>query len=183
MPPEIIILLLAMAPISELRGAIPLGVLKYGLPFWKVFGISVLGNLIAVFFALLFLKYGADFLSKHWKFFKKVFDWFSERTMKKVSDKVRKYEEIGLCLFVAIPLPFTGGWTGAIGAFILGLPFKVGFVIVSLGVLIASVIVSVLTLSGIAIEKFFGVGTLIGIVLVVLTSYLIYKFFNKKRKR
>jgi uncharacterized membrane protein len=182
-PPEILIFLLAMAPISELRGAIPTGILIFNLPFWKVFLISFLGNLIPVFFLLLFLEPVSNFLSKKSNFFKKIINWFFKRTRKKVDDHIKKYEEIGLVIFVAIPFPLTGGWSGAIAAFLLGLPFKVAFPLVSLGVLIAGVIVSVLTTLGIAIEKYFGWATLFGVFILILFCWFFYRFFSKKVKK
>lgn len=183
LPLELLVLLLAMAPISELRGAIPTGVAILGLPFWKVFLISLIGNLIPVFFLLLFLNPISKFLARKSKFFRKKIDWFFERTRKKVDKHIKRYEEIGLVIFVAIPLPLTGGWSGAIAAFLLGTPPKKAFPLVSLGVFIAGIIVSVFTISGVTIEKYFGWTTLFGIIMFALSFWLVYYIFFKKKKK
>jgi len=174
--------LLAMAPISEVRGAIPAGVLAFGLPFWNVFFVSLLGNLVSVFLLLLLLEPVSVFLSKKSKFFKKLIDWIFERTRKKVNSRVEKYEKMGLVLFVATPLPFTGGVTGSIAAFLLGIPFKKAFSLISFGVLIASVIVSFFTLSGMALRNYFGFESFFWVLLFFLITFLIYKLFKKSKQ-
>jgi uncharacterized membrane protein len=137
--------------------------------------------LIPVVLLLLFLEPLSIFLSKRFKIFDKFFKWLFERTRKKVAPIVKKYEKLGLTLFVAIPLPITGGWTGSIAAFLLGIPFKVAFPLITLGVFIAAVIVSFLTLSGVAIEKVFGLGTLLIVVGTILLLYFGYKLIKNKK--
>ena len=175
MLPELQVFLLAMAPISELRGAIPLGVAGLNLPFWEVFLISFCGNLIPVIFILLFLEPLACFLSKNFKIFQKLFEWLFKRTRRKFQPLVEKYGKLAIILFVAIPLPVTGGWTGAIAAFLFGMRFSIAFPLICVGVLIAGGIVSAFTLGGIAIEKYFGWPVLIGIVVIALIYWLIYR--------
>ncbi|MDD8030774.1 MAG: small multi-drug export protein [Acidobacteriota bacterium] len=181
MPSEFQVLLLAMAPISELRGAIPVGLAGLKLPFWEVFLISYVGNLIPVAFLLLALEPLANFLSGRFKIFRKLFDWLFQRTRKNIATWVEKYGQKALVLFVAIPLPVTGGWTGSIAAFLFGFPFRVAFPLIALGVLIAGVIVSVLTLSGIAIEKYLGWQMLVTIIGVVIIGWLVYRHLKKNR--
>ncbi|HOK35218.1 MAG TPA: small multi-drug export protein [Candidatus Pacearchaeota archaeon] len=181
MLPEIQVLLLAMAPISELRGAIPVGLTILHLPFWEVFLISFLGNLIPVIFLLLFLEPFANFLSKNFSIFKKFFDWLFQRTRKNITPSIEKYGKKALVIFVGIPLPITGGWTGSVAAFLFDMPFKIAFPLISLGVLIAGIIVSMLTLSGLAIEKYFGWKTLLIIVAIGIIGWFIYK--QKKNKK
>jgi uncharacterized membrane protein len=180
MLPELQVLLLTMAPISELRGAIPVGLITFHLPFWEVFLISFFGNLIPVIFLLLLLDPLANFLSKHFSIFKKFFNWLFQRTRKNVAPSIEKYGKKALVIFVGIPLPITGGWTGSIAAFLFGMPFKVAFPLISLGVLIAGGIVSILTLSGVAIEKYFGWETLLAIIIIIVLGYFIYKFYPRK---
>ena len=169
------ILILAMAPVSELRGAIPVGV-SLGLPFWKVFLISYIGNLIPVIFLLLFLEPISCFLSKNFRIFKIFFNYLFKRTRRNSQPLIAKYGKLGLVLFVAIPLPVTGGWTGAITSWIFGFSRKLGFVLISLGILIAGGIVSLLTWLGIAIEKYFNWQTLIIIIFLVLFCSLPHLF-------
>ena len=76
------------------------------------------------------------------------FEWFFERTRQKGNELIKKYEEVGLLAFVAIPLPMTGAWTGALVAFLFGLDFKKSLLIITIGVFIAGIIVTCLCLLG-----------------------------------
>ena len=134
---------LAMIPVFELRGAIPVGVAA-GLPFWMVFLTAFLGNLLPVPFLILFTR--------------RVFEWlrtksallerFVSRLERKAATKedlLKKYELLGLCILVAIPLPGTGAWTGSLVAAVFDIRLKHAFPAIALGVLIAGIIVSVVT--------------------------------------
>ena len=134
---------LAMVPVFELRGAIPVGVAA-GLPFWTVFLTAFLGNLLPVPFLILFTR--------------RVFEWlrtksallerFVSRLERKAASKedlLKKYELLGLCILVAIPLPGTGAWTGSLVAAVFDIRLKHAFPAIALGVLIAGIIVSVVT--------------------------------------
>ena len=136
----------AAAPISELRGAIPLGIEVHDISWPIVFVVAIAGNLLPVPFLLLFLDPVTRLLSKV-KLFEKIINWFFERTRKR-GRLIERYERIGLTLFVAIPLPITGAWTGSILAFLLGLSFWRAFISIALGVLIAGAIVTALTMIG-----------------------------------
>lgn len=197
MIPQLQILLLSMAPISELRGAIPIGVAILNLPFWEVFLISICGNLIAVFFVLLFLKYVyqwiekiAEMRSQKLSFVIKIavllrhfFNWLFLRTRKKAKPWIEKYGKLALVLFVAIPLPITGGWTGSIAAFLFGVPFVIAFPLIAIGVLIAGGVVSIFTLSGIAVKECFGWTTLILLVGLVFVCWFVYHIIVKNKKK
>jgi uncharacterized membrane protein len=150
------VFLLSILPISEVRGAIPYGIAVLKLKALPVFLISLFGNLLIGFFLLLILEKLFSFLSLKFKILKQFFDWLFERTRKKFSPYHQKWQNLGLCLFVALPLPFTGAWTGSLAAFLFGIKKKMALISISLGVLIASVIVLSLTLLGIEVEKFFG---------------------------
>ena len=137
------VFLIAMIPIFELRGSIPIGILSYQLPWWKVVPISLAGNMVPIAFILLFF----DFVTKiffQFGFTKKILESIFARTRKK-SAVIQKYEELGLMLFVAIPLPVTGAWTGSLAAYLFGFSFWKSMLFIFLGVLIASVVVSLLT--------------------------------------
>lgn len=134
---------LAMIPVFELRGAIPVGVAA-GLPFWMVFLTAFLGNLLPVPFLILFTR--------------RVFEWlrtksallerFVSRLERKAATKedlLKKYELLGLCILVAIPLPGTGAWTGSLVAAVFDIRLKHAFPAIALGVLIAGILVSVVT--------------------------------------
>ena len=143
--PEIWVLLISMIPFIELRGAIPVGC-ALGLPFYSNLPLAILGNMIPVpfiyFFARKVLIWGAD---------KKLIGGFcrfvikrGEKASKKLSSKGTKYGFfVSLLLFVGIPLPGTGAWTGTLGASFLNAGFKNTVIAVVLGVLLAGVIVAV----------------------------------------
>lgn len=140
------VFLMAATPVWELRGAIPAGMFALHLPWPWVFLIALLGNIFPVPFIILFLDPFTRFLSRI-EFMEKFFHWIFERTRRR-SAIVEKYEKIGLMLFVAVPLPGTGAWTGSLVAFLLGMNLRSAFLPIALGVLIAGVIVVTLCLLG-----------------------------------
>ena len=148
MTKEVTILITAALPISELRGAIPLALAMELSPL-KAYLISVLGNLIPVIPLLFFLEPLAAKL-RHIGVFEKFFTWLFERTKRKAS-LIERFEALGLILFVAIPLPITGAWTGCVAASLFKIRFRYAFLSIMLGVLIAGLIVLGLSLAGIKI--------------------------------
>ncbi len=140
-------LIISMLPVFELRGAIPVGCRVLGLPLAEAVALSVLGNMLPIAPILLLLGPSSAWLSR-FPLFKRFFDWLFARTRSK-SDLVRRYELVGLMLFVAIPLPMTGAWTGAVAAFLFGIGFWPALGAIFLGVLIAGAIITALVLMGI----------------------------------
>jgi uncharacterized membrane protein len=155
----------AAAPISELRGAIPLGIVTHDISWPIVFLVAIAGNLLPVPFLLLFLEPLTRLFSKV-ELLEKIIRWFFERTRRR-GRLIERYERIGLMLFVAIPLPITGAWTGSILAFLLGLSFWRAFISIALGVLIAGAIVTALTLIGWWGAVIAGVGLCIIVILTM----------------
>jgi uncharacterized membrane protein len=147
------VLALAVSPISELRGAIPVAISVYHFSWYHAFLLGVIGNLIPVPFILLFLDNISRLLSKV-PLFDRLLKWLFERTRRR-GEIIERYERIGLALFVAIPLPITGAWTGSLAAVLLGLKFKYAFLSIFIGVLIAGVIVTCATLLGWTIAGLF----------------------------
>ncbi|MBU1087183.1 MAG: small multi-drug export protein [Candidatus Omnitrophica bacterium] len=141
--PEWIITIIAAMPVVELRLAIPYGLFKMGMGIKTVFFCSLLGNMLPVLPLLYLLEPIAKLLRKV-KVLDRFFDWLFERTRKR-SKVVEQYELLGLVILVAIPLPMTGAWTGAIAAFLFGLNKKASFWAIGLGVFIAACIVTLLT--------------------------------------
>lgn len=139
-------LFISMIPIGELRVAIPLGLTHYGLSVVTTFLVAVIGNTIPVIIIVFLLDPVSKWLMKHSKFFRWFFNWLFERTRKKHSKKFEVLEEVALVTFVAIPLPMTGGWSGALAAFVFGIPPKKSIPLISLGIVIAGVIVTLVTL-------------------------------------
>ncbi|PIQ89868.1 MAG: ligand-binding protein SH3 [Candidatus Omnitrophica bacterium CG11_big_fil_rev_8_21_14_0_20_42_13] len=145
-PKEYIVMLVGALPVSELRGAIPLA-LHYGMGFSKAFWLSVLGNISFIIPALFFLE-PVSLRLRRFKVWSKFFDWLFERTKRK-ADTVQKYEALGLALFVAIPLPVTGAWTGVVAASLFKIKFRYALMAIILGVIISGLIVSSLCALGI----------------------------------
>lgn len=139
-PPELTTVIIANLPLIELRGAIPFA-LFYGLsPVWAYF-LSVIGNLVPVIFILALFKPLSRFLMKHSLLFDRFFNWLFKRTRAKHNEKIKRWGPLALILLVAIPLPMTGGWTGALVAFLFGFSFKRALGLITFGVLIAGFIV------------------------------------------
>ncbi|KPJ54829.1 hypothetical protein AMJ47_03205 [Parcubacteria bacterium DG_72] len=136
---------LAMTPVGELRASLPVALAAYNMNWLLAFLVSVIGNLVPVIFLLLFLGSVSEWLSLKIKICNKFFSWLFERTRRKSSARIEKYGSIALISFVAIPLPFTGAWTGAVAAFLFGIPFKKAFPLIAAGVVISGAIVLLLT--------------------------------------
>ncbi len=149
MSPELVVFLVAISPIAELRGAIPLALTVYHFAWPKAFLISILGNLSFIIPVVWFLEVFSAFLMKKFSLVNKFFTWLFQRTQAKITASYKKYSRWALALFVAVPLPFTGAWTGSIAAYLLGLSKKETFFYVGLGVVAAGIIVTILTLLGI----------------------------------
>jgi uncharacterized membrane protein len=163
-----------MVPIFELRGAIPVGAALFKLDIFAVFGVAVLFNIIPVLPILLFLNPIRRYLLR--KGFLRGFFGFIERRAEKNRSLIERYEELGLALFVAVPLPATGAWTGALIAAILGLKTLKSFLFVSLGVLGAGVIVTLFTVLGL-----FG---MVAATMLLIGSIAVYIFkLLQARKR
>jgi len=139
----LVTLLVSMLPVFELRGAIPLGV-SLGLDVWPATLISVAGNLLPIPFIILFIRRILDWLCTKSSFLKRIIENKIRKTLRH-SDKIYKSEVLGLMIFVAIPLPGTGAWTGALLAALLNIRLKVAFPAISAGVLIAAILVSGIT--------------------------------------
>ena len=134
-------LLAAALPVSELRGAIPLAIGVYGYDPWQAYLLAVLGNLLPVVPLLLFLGPVSDWL-RRFTFWDKFFTWLFSRTRRKYIREHESFSLTALALFVAVPLPVTGAWTGCAIAFLVGFRFWPAFVAISAGVLLAGVIVT-----------------------------------------
>ena len=140
-PEWLITLVVAALPISEVRGAIPLAIGVYGYSPLQAYLLSVFGNVLVIIPLLLFLGPVSDYL-RRFACGDKFFTWLFARTRSKC---IRDHESFGLtalAIFVAIPLPMTGAWTGCAVAFLLGFRFWPAFAAIVAGVLVAGVIVT-----------------------------------------
>lgn len=139
-------LAISMIPIIELRGAIPVAVFTFHLTYVEAFIISFIGNILPVYFIVKFIRPIFDLLGKI-KFFRKIIDWVTEKANKKIAEskKLQTATLLGLYLFVAIPLPGTGAWTGSLIANFLDLPPKKAVPPIVAGVFTAGIIILILT--------------------------------------
>lgn len=139
---ELVVFIISLIPTIELRGGIIAGYLL-GLPWLRNLVVAVIANVIPVPFILFFIKKVLAFMRKHGILVKLV-DWIEARGQSK-SSEVTKYEVFGLMLFVAIPLPGTGAWTGSLVAALLEMDVKKAMLSVFAGVLVAGFIMTVLS--------------------------------------
>jgi uncharacterized membrane protein len=140
-PDWLVTLFFAALPVSEVRGAIPLAVGVYGYSPQEAYLLSVFGNLLPVIPLLLFLGPVSDYL-RRFALWDRFFTWLFARTRRKY---IQEHEDFGLtalAIFVAIPLPMTGAWTGCALAFLMGLRFWPAFAAIAAGVLISGAIVT-----------------------------------------
>lgn len=142
MSPELITFLSSMIPIGELRTAIPFAINVLGLPKEIAFIWAVLGNMVPVFILLKLLDPIAKLLMKYSKPLHDILQKLFSKTRIKHSKKFERYEALFLPLFVAIPLPGSGAWTGILIAFVFGIPYWKSVGLIGLGVLIAGIIIA-----------------------------------------
>jgi uncharacterized membrane protein len=150
-PEPLAVLLLAALPISELRFSIPFAVQAFGMPVVQAFAWSVVGNIIPVPFILLFLGPVTAWAEDHWAWLHRLLDRLFAHSRRRHTARFDRMRDAALVTFVAIPLPITGAWSGALAAFVFGVEPRKATVLISMGVVIAGVIVSVLTIAGVAL--------------------------------
>ena len=188
-PPEIYVLIISILPIVELRGAIPVGA-ALGLPFWSNYPLAIVGNLLPIPIILMFMPKILDFFAK-FKFFRPIVLWLRKKAYKhsakvigkdapempkELSDeellnstknaeamKMTRGTFIALFLFVAIPIPGTGAWTGALIALTLNLKLKKAIPPIALGVFVAGIIVAIASFAGGGLAELFVSDRLIDI--------------------
>ncbi len=142
----LITFLISMVPVIELRGAIPYGI-GFDLNPWVVYLLAALGNMVPVPFILLFIRKIFRWMKKYPRL-GKIAIKLEDRAAKK-SGKVKASEFIGLLLFVAIPLPGTGAWTGALIAALMEMRMKKALSTIATGVFIAGLVVTLVMILGI----------------------------------
>ncbi len=151
-PREVITLIIAALPIAEVRGSIPLALAMKMAPlsafFWSVAGNSL------IIAPILFLLEPVSNKLRRFKLWRNFFDWLFERTRKR-GEVIQRYEAIGLMIFVSIPLPVTGAWTGCVAASLFKIRFRYAFAAIFAGVIIAASVVMTACLFGIEVLKAF----------------------------
>lgn len=136
-------LLVSMVPVIELRGGIPFGVAA-GLPAWAAYLAAVIGNLIPVPFIIIYIRRIFQWMRRHMPRLNRLVDKLERKAHLK-GQTVTKYEYLGLFILVAIPLPGTGAWTGALVAALMDMRLKKAMGPIVAGVLAAGIAVSILT--------------------------------------
>jgi len=144
-------ILLSMAPVFELRVAIPLAIGIYQLPPWLAFLLAIIGDLVPAILIVVFIKPASLWLSAHSKIIKKLLDWWFARTSNKFEKKYIRYGSWALAIFVAIPLPIFGSWTGAVAAYLFGIPKRRALIFISLGTIVAAAIVTFVSIGAFSI--------------------------------
>lgn len=166
-PIEILVVIIAASPVVELRGALPVAINLFHLPWYQALPLAIIGNMLPVPLLLLFFGSLTRVISRT-DTGKRLVDWTFKRTRRSTA-VIEKYENIGLMLFVAIPLPGTGAWTGSMAAFLFGLKFSRALLSIAAGVIISGVIVTTLSLMG-------WVGAVIaGLGLITLAALALWK--------
>ncbi|MDR2965874.1 MAG: small multi-drug export protein [Treponema sp.] len=150
---------LSFMPVSELRGAIPFAIIN-GIPWYWAYLFAVLFNaLIApacwIFLATIHKLFYGTSPEKGFRWYKILFDRFVERARQKLSAGMEKWGWLGIALFVAVPLPITGAWTGTIGSWVLGVSKRRTMLAVIIGVIIAGAIVTAVMVLGIEVFNIF----------------------------
>ena len=138
--------ILTVMPVTELRVGLPVAILyalEHSIPVWLIFSLIILLNVLVIFFVFYFLDHLHHIFLK-FKPYKKLFEKYVGKFQKKVDKFKKMYETLGflaLVLFVAVPLPGTGAWTGCLLSWIVGLNRKKSILAISLGVLIAGLFI------------------------------------------
>lgn len=147
LPPELATALLAMLPITELRASVPIALGVFHLSIFSAIFWSVLGNMLPVVFIFIFIDPFVAWLSRRSGLVRRVYESWASRTSKIFQKDAAKYgAAIALAIFVGIPLPMTGAWSGVLAAFLFQIPKKIAFVAVLAGVIISAMIVAMVSL-------------------------------------
>ena len=175
---EVVIFIISLMPILELRGGLLAASLLH-VEYVRAAMICVIGNVLPIPIVLLFLEKILDLFEK-WKVTKKIVVWLEKKVENK-REQIDKYGYFGLALFVGIPLPGTGAWTGTLAASFLKLDFKTSITAIALGVILAGIIMS-LGSKIVAILGWAGVIAIIAVILVIIVASVIIKKKSKKQK-
>lgn len=171
------IFFLSMIPISELRLAIPLGI-AWGIAPWQCFLWAIAGNFLPII-PLLLLIPGIYHLLQKIRFLESFFNRFIEKTRRK-GHQVEKYGALGLALFVAVPLPGTGVWSGCLLAFLLGIKFPYAIAAITVGEILAGLVIIFASMGVMAASQFlYGLEIVAICALALVFVYWVYK---KRRK-
>ena len=142
---ELLTLIISMSPFFELRGAIPVGIFAFGLPAWEAYLLGVVGSFLPVLPLLFFWNFIYEKSVHRLYHLNRFFSWLFERTRARHGEHFEVWKDLGLLLFVGIPLPFTGAWSGTVAAFVFGIPFRTAAITIFFGNMISGAIVLLLS--------------------------------------
>ena len=145
----------AMLPVAELRLAIPVAISKLGIPWYYALPTAIIGNIIPVFILVPGLAIVTKWIKHFPHPFSTIIDWWFTHTKKKHKSKFDRYGGPALILLVAIPLPFTGAWSGSLASWLFQIPTKQGILFILIGVVISGIAVTLLTLAGMEFTSVF----------------------------
>lgn len=145
LPHALATFLLAMIPVSEYRVAFPVALEIYGLPIWQAYFLVVAGSILPALFALLLIGPIFKFAENHSQPIHRFLTWLFERTRSHHERQFELYKDLILILLVAIPIPLTGVYTGAIAAYIFAIPFKRAFPLICFSVILGTLIIAAFT--------------------------------------
>jgi len=146
-PPWLAVFVVAMIPVLEMRASIPLGYFFLDMGLVPVLMWSFVGNLVPIPLVLQGLPV-AERWARRWQPLRRGLDWFFGITRRRHSKKVERAEEVGLALFVALPLPGAGTWSGALAAHVLGLPLRSSLLSIFAGAVIEVAVIGAVVVSG-----------------------------------
>ena len=150
---ELWTLVYSAVPVTELRATIPLAITVWQVKPVVAFVLAVIGNSLPILIIILGLNKIVQLAERYSKFWSKVIEAVFRRTRRKTSQQFAKYGLLALFLFVAVPLPMTGAWTGSIAAWLFGVPARRAFWPIFAGVIVAGIIVTSITVGTAAILK------------------------------
>jgi uncharacterized membrane protein len=176
--PELVVVLIAALPIVELRGAVPVGIIVFCMPWWQAVLWAILGNIAPILLVLLLLERIVAWLGRI-PLFRRFFEWLFARARSK-SGSIQRYQFWGLATFVGIPLPGTGAWTGSVAAEVLGLSYWKALSAIVVGVLMASAVVTFLSVLG---RQYRWAGIALVVLIVVGFVYTIVAAVRKPRAK
>jgi len=145
LPHWLAVILLGMVPVGELGLALTVGITRFDMPFSVAFPLAFLGNLIVVTMILLFIDPIARWL-RQVGWIDRVFIWLFARTRRNFSSSFKRWGAFGLVIFLAIPSPMSGGWTGSLAAYLFGIPFRIALPLVMAGMALSGLVVAGTTL-------------------------------------
>lgn len=171
----------SMVPWLESRYVIPFAinpVETYGLgwDWWNALPLAIAGNMLPIPFILLFFKNTEKFLRKY-IFWSNLMDWLFSRTRDRANKTILRYEYLGLLVFVALPVPFTGAWTGSLIAYLFNLKFGKSLFIIFIGVISAAGIMTIVTLTGLDLLYIITGVVIIGF---IMGLFIFFGSYNKK---